>query len=71
LQFAFGNIFRALKRHHHATALGVSAGQTNEPLTLNPPDNRVVQSGDILYYMADRRLSAADLDWRAIAQEAD
>ena len=71
LQFAFGNVFRALKRHHHATALGVSAGQPNEPLTLNPPDDRAVQSGDILYYMADRRISASALDWDAIAQETD
>jgi voltage-gated potassium channel len=70
-EIAFGSLFRAMKARHHATALGVSSGEANDALTLNPKDDRMVRGGDIIYYMADRRLSSSGVDWPSLAKDSD
>ena len=69
LEIAFGSLFRVLKGRYHATALGVASGQGNDALMLNPPDDRIVRSGDVIYYMADRRLNMASIDWRSFTEK--
>lgn len=65
----FGAIFRALKQQHNATVLGVAADRTNEALALNPSDDRIVNAGNTLYYIAARRLNPAAIDWNAMLEE--
>ena len=70
-ELRFGELFRSFKRKLHSTILGVSAGRANEAMTLNPPEDRMVEAGHTLYYIADRRLADHSVDWSALARESD
>lgn len=70
VEISFGAIFRAFKANHVATVLGVSTSNEHDALALNPPDERIVRTGDTIYYMANHRLDAAHIDWQTMLGES-
>lgn len=58
----FGDLFMQAKNIFNATVLGLASGQNDEDDNmLNPATDRPLQDGDIVYYMADTRLSQRQL----------
>jgi len=56
-QTDFGKIFSALKLKHDATALGIAQDRAGTGLKLNPPVSEPVCGGNVLFYMAQTRIS--------------
>ena len=54
----FGRLFNQAKEVHNATLLGVTSFN-GEASMLNPPASRELSDGDMLFYMAHERLTAA------------
>ncbi|CAM3835279.1 potassium channel family protein [Vreelandella rituensis] len=52
----FGTLFSNAKAQHNVTVLGVSSCSHDSDM-LNPPADRPIQSGDLVYYMASQRLT--------------
>jgi voltage-gated potassium channel len=65
----YADLLTCLYRDHRATLLGVASGNGADEMHLNPPAERMVQSGQVLYYIAERRLSAGSIDWPSIGRE--
>ena len=61
-QASYGALMMAMKRDHDSTLLGLLGANDDRP-SLNPPWKRRVGPGDRLYYVAEQRLEADDLDW--------
>ena len=52
----FGHLFNQIKKDHNATLIGVRSENQKE-ITLNPPLDADVFRGDVLFYIAERRIS--------------
>jgi voltage-gated potassium channel len=61
---AFGKLFNVFKHELGATLLGYTPGIGAEP-KLNPPDTDRVAASATLYYIADRRVDPARINWGA------
>lgn len=61
---AYGKLFNAFKHEHGATLLGYTPGLGAEP-RLNPPDTDRVAANATLYYIADKRIDPARVQWGA------
>lgn len=58
----FGDLFIQAKKVSNATVLGLASGQDDvDGNMLNPASERPLQDGDIVYYMANTRLSQRQL----------
>lgn len=58
----FGDLFIQAKKVCNATVLGLASGNdNNDGSMLNPATDQSLQDGDIVYYMANTRLSARQL----------
>lgn len=80
---SYGQVFKALKQRHEATLFGVARRAAVGPehsesrgdgrddgggeLQLNAPFEHPVESGDVLYFIAESRLRGNDVDWAEIA----
>ncbi len=62
----YGALFSILKTKYDVTLIGVAKTALGDDLILNAPKDYKVNPGTILYYMAARRVEAADIDWPAI-----
>lgn len=60
---AFGDLLLPFKRRHDATLLGLAKGADPSRVLLNPRVDETVAGGDILYYMAERRIDVATIEW--------
>lgn len=65
----YADILQGVYQHHRATVLGVATGKGVDEIHLSPPAERMVQGGDILYYIADRRLASSSVAWSSFGQE--
>ena len=63
---AYGKLFNVFKHELGVTLLGYTAGIGAEP-RLNPPDSDRVAANATLYYIADRRIDPASINWGACA----
>ena len=63
---AYGVLFSELKAKHEATLFGVAATALGEDLILNASSEHQVDPGMIVYFMADQRIEAAQIDWRTL-----
>ena len=66
---SYGALFSEMKSKHDATLFGVAESTLAEDLILNAPVDRQVGSGTILYFMAARRIEAAEIDWLELKAE--
>lgn len=64
----FGELFNALKKHYGMILLGFSKDKNGDDMCLNPAENVMISSGLHLYYIANERIAAEDIDWLHIAQ---
>ena len=64
----FADLFLAFYQQHQATLLGVASGRAADEIFLNPPADRIVMSGETLYYIAEHRLTSESVAWSSIAQ---
>lgn len=55
----FGQLFSEAKRQHNVTVLGVATEGSAD--LLNPPEHRLLKTGDVIFYMSDARLSPVQL----------
>jgi voltage-gated potassium channel len=62
----YGALFSEMKNKHDATLFGVAESTLAEDLILNAPVGHQVEPGTILYFMAARRIEAAEIDWLAL-----
>lgn len=53
----FGELFMQAKRVCNATVLGLASVESGDDNMLNPNTDRLLQDGDVVYYMANTRLS--------------
>ena len=63
---AYGKLFNAFKHELGVTLLGYTASIGMAP-RLNPPDTDRVAANATLYYIADRRIDPARINWGACA----
>ena len=66
---SYGALFSEMKSKHDATLFGVAESTLAEDLILNAPVDRQVGPGTILYFMAARRIEAAEIDWLELKAE--
>ena len=59
----YGMLFSELKTKHDATLFGVAESAHGDDLFLNAPADHGIDPGTILYFMAARRIEAAEIDW--------
>ena len=59
----YGMLFSELKTKHGATLFGVAESALGDDLFLNAPADHRIDPGTILYFMAARRIEAAEIDW--------
>jgi len=64
----YGALFKELKHKHDATLFGFAESALGDDLILNASLAAHVGPGMILYFMAARRLSAEQIDWRALVR---
>lgn len=62
----YGALFTELKRRHDATLFGIAKSTLGDDLILNASLDARVGPGMILYFMADRRIDPAQIDWRTL-----
>lgn len=55
-QSTYGDMFNVAKANYNVTLLGVS-NKSGDSSMLNPPADQVLQDGDLLFYMANHRLT--------------
>jgi voltage-gated potassium channel len=60
MEMTIRELFYGLKSHHDATLIGVT-DSIRRPIELNPSFDRIVSSGNTLYYIADDRIK--DFNW--------
>ena len=65
----FADLLNDFYRNHRATLLGVASGIGVDDIHLNPPGERMVQGGQVLYYMAERRLSPGSIAWSSFIRD--
>lgn len=58
------DLFSALKRHHDITLIGL-AREGSHSVDLNCGHDQRIHVGDTLFYIADRRMDSASIDWKA------
>ncbi len=63
----YGVLFSELKTKHDATLFGVAESTLGDDLFLNAPADHRIDPGTILYFMAARRIEAAEIDWPALS----
>ena len=61
----YGQLLHALKRDQNATLIAVADDTDGSGLRPNASGDAEVTPGDVLYYIAARRLNPAQVDWRA------
>jgi voltage-gated potassium channel len=62
----YGHLLQSLKQHHNATLIAVADDTAGSGLRPNAAGDADVTPGDVLYYIAARRLDPAQVDWRAM-----
>lgn len=65
---SFGQLLRHLKAENHAILLAVAKTRQGQGLRINPPADRALVPGEILFYVCDRRLDPATIDWSRAAK---
>lgn len=65
-EVTYGALFSVLKTKHDVTLFGVAKSTLGDDLILNAPTDHRVGPGAILYFMAARRIEAAEIDWPAL-----
>jgi len=66
-QVNYGVLFSEFKTRHDATLFGVAKSTLGDDLILNAPTDHRIDPGTVLYFMAARRIDAAEIDWRALS----
>jgi len=69
-QLRFHDLFLLFKREYHATAIGIAASHSNR-LNLNPELSSALAAGDVVYYIAEQRIHASEIDWQALAEKGE
>lgn len=59
----FSAVFHYFKDQHDAIVLGVAHSRIADKLELNPPLDYIVNSGDILHYIAPERVLTDEVNW--------
>ena len=54
-------LFVALKKQHNATLIGHAQAGDTQQIQLNPSLDSLINSGDKLYYIAEKRIN--NVDW--------
>jgi voltage-gated potassium channel len=62
----FIRVFNAFKLKYNATILGIADDRAGNGMELNPPSQTQVKAGQIIHYIAERRLLASDIDWLSL-----
>jgi len=62
------DILIGLKRHYDVTIVGV-AQAAGKIVDLNCPNDHLITAGDIIFYVADKRLSPDDISWHSLIEE--
>ncbi|MBB3139375.1 potassium channel family protein [Halomonas organivorans] len=57
----YGELFTRAKRQCDVTLLGISDSNEDDGNLLNPPGDVVLQEGDVIFYMGNKRLSEQEL----------
>lgn len=65
----FLDLLIELKRRHGVALIGVKGANEREP-DLNCAADRIVNSGDTIYYISDHRLRDGDIHWHLLGKEA-
>lgn len=60
---SFGKLFYYLKEQHNATAFGLAENLAGADLVLNPNTNTPVNSGQLIYFMAQERITGDEVKW--------
>ncbi|MGO2074133.1 MAG: potassium channel family protein [Pseudoalteromonas sp.] len=67
-EMEFGNLFHHFKHDHDAILLGVAHNLSAQNMDLNPPLDYLVNSGDILHYIAVERVLSDEVDWQGLVK---
>ena len=62
----FGKLFAFMKLEYDAMVLGIANSATGCDLHLNPPNEYAVLAGQLIYYMASKRIHAKKVGWAQI-----
>ncbi|WP_219339974.1 potassium channel family protein [Spartinivicinus marinus] len=62
----FGKLFYYLKEHHNATAFGIAGNVAGTDLVLNPKKNSPIKSGQLVYFMAQERITSDEVRWGSL-----
>lgn len=62
----FGDLFHYFKTTLQVTLIGVATDRNSAALELNPALSREVQGGEVLYYIAQHRIHAEEVNWSAL-----
>ncbi|MFT6984926.1 MAG: voltage-gated potassium channel [Psychromonas sp.] len=62
----FELLFNSLKRNHGMILIALSHFKNGDDMRLNPPPESVIKGGDFLYYIANERFAANEIDWRGL-----
>lgn len=60
----FGALFTTFKTQHAMILIAISHYKNGDDMLLNPPPQTAIETGNYLYYIANERINADQLDWR-------
>ncbi|MEO0792390.1 MAG: ion channel [Pseudomonadota bacterium] len=69
-RISYLDLMLGLKRAHDMTLVGI-AEDDGKTVDLNCPVDRVIKGGDVLFYIADRRVSADTVLWHTLKRELE
>ena len=67
-QMSYLDLLIGLKRHNDITVVGI-AEAASKIVDLNCPSDRLITAGDIIFYVADARLSPDEIRWRELKEQ--
>ena len=65
----FGSLLNYFKKQHEAMALAIADSTSGDDLKLNPDSNSPVVAGQIVYFIAEKRITLNDIRWHEILSE--
>ena len=67
-QMSYLDLLIGLKRHNDITVVGI-AEAASKIVDLNCPSDRLITAGDIIFYVADARISPDEIRWRELKEQ--
>jgi len=65
-ELSFGRLFESCKQQYDMILLGYSKDKNGDDMCLNPNNNSIINSNYHLYYVANERINAEEIDWKSL-----